>query len=103
MSSRCLRSFPVFGGRGTCRFGACRRVSGDFVVGAQLLLPVLLVSLYTSQNRVPGISHLFVPFVGQFDAVVGHHLMDLTILIAFGLRMSNQYDEPWFDHFDAVL
>lgn len=48
-------------------------------------------------------SHLFMPFVGQFDAVVGHHLMDLTILIAFGLRMSNQYDEPWFDHFDALV
>lgn len=43
------------------------------------------------------------PFVGQFDAVVGHHLMDLTILVALGLRMSNQYDEPWFDHFDALV
>jgi hypothetical protein len=44
------------------------------------------------------VSHLLVAFIGQFDAVIGYHLVDFPVLVPFGLRMSDEDDEAWFDH-----
>ncbi len=37
-------------------------------------------------------------FVGQFDAVVGHDLVDGSVGVAFGLCVPDEDDEAWFAH-----
>lgn len=42
--------------------------------------------------------HLFVAFFGQFDAMVGNHLMNLAILVPFTLCMANNHQQSRFHH-----
>ena len=35
--------------------------------------------------------------------MVGYHLMDIPILVALGLGMTDEYDQTWFAHDDKWL
>lgn len=43
------------------------------------------------------------PFLRELDTVVGHHLVDVTVLVTFRLRVADENDQSWLNHLVYTL